>query len=431
MTLETHQADSLPGMPNVEANAPVYLTEATEKTPITYIGQPHTNSSTANSKTNKAWTLPLGEATSAAYSWPDAPDSDVVDNPNAKEPSYQMTQALQAIPGYETTTVRKGKPHKKKDVPISRDFQQKFQELPAPLSKADAHGVLKDHVSHKCCYGKRVINDLEVDKVINVPVHQYKLSTFTETRQTIRLFEPFKGQKIDNLNNPFPPTIWEVKNSPDSLWKKHTKKCTVPQSSTIETCHGCTGRGFNKCYRCLGRGTTKCKKCKGTGKAKADNCLECAGSGNRRCQLCRGHACIVCSVCQGYKQLHFYIQLISDFNVLEDEVWLNATKVSTKSLQKLKKSKVIETENIMVSPIINYSFGDVNNASDSLVTKHSKEPTKCIIQQRHVLFALPVVEGQYVWKRRIKSFWVYGHERLVYAPEYPESCCGRCACTIV
>ncbi|XP_071957801.1 protein SSUH2 homolog [Antedon mediterranea] len=409
-------------MPDVETRANSNTTAGV------YPGVSHDTITTYKSPNTAtvAWSLPDGDAKNAAYSWPDSPDQDVVDNPNAKEPQYKMTQALQAIPGYETTTVRQGKPHPKPNQAVQKNISQQFQSLPNPINKTEAKEALTLHVSQQCCYGKRVINDIDVEQVINLPIHKYKLRTFTETRETIRVFEPFKGQTVDGHNNTLTPMLWNVNNEPDAMWKKHTKACNVPKTSTIETCHGCTGRGFNKCYRCQGRGTTFCKKCKGTGKVKETGCVQCGGTGHPNCQLCRGHACIVCSVCQGHKQLHFYIKLLSKFDIIENEIWLNPTKVANKNLQKSHKIKVIETEATTVSPIANYHIGDVNTASDDMISKHAVDSTKRIVQQCHVLVALPSVEAKYDWKRKTKSFWVYGEENKVYAPDYPESCVRRC-----
>ena len=51
------------------------------------------------------------------------------------------------------------------------------------------------------------------------------------------------------------------------------------------------------------------------------------------------------------------------------------------------------------------------------------------IPQRQMLRAVPVSEIHYEWKDCNSRFWVYGHDKKVHAPDYPQKCC--CGCVII
>ena len=45
-----------------------------------------------------------------------------------------------------------------------------------------------------------------------------------------------------------------------------------------------------------------------------------------------------------------------------------------------------------------------------------------ILQQRHLLEAIPVAEVKFELGGKQGRFWVYGQERLCYIPKYPSKC---------
>ncbi|KAH3785511.1 hypothetical protein DPMN_163602 [Dreissena polymorpha] len=49
--------------------------------------------------------------------------------------------------------------------------------------------------------------------------------------------------------------------------------------------------------------------------------------------------------------------------------------------------------------------------------------------QRHQVKIIPVTQALYKWKGAYSDFFVYGFEKKVYAPNYPQQCC--CGCSIL
>ena len=60
---------------------------------------------------------------------------------------------------------------------------------------------------------------------------------------------------------------------------------------------------------------------------------------------------------------------------------------------------------------------------------HTDVSIICYISQRQILRAVPVTEIDYSYKKQGSKFWVYGLERKVHSPDYPEQCC--CGCNIL
>lgn len=74
-----------------------------------------------------------------------------------------------------------------------------------------------------------------------------------------------------------------------------------------------------------------------------------------------------------------------------------------------------------VCPISTFSVEEVNAASRRMVrSSHSSWPQCRIIQQRHLLRAVPVTRVQYRWRDTSGSVFIFGVDHSIYWPDYPE-----------
>ncbi|XP_077985483.1 protein SSUH2 homolog [Glandiceps talaboti] len=378
------------------------------------------------------WQPPGGEANQPSFNWADAPDTEVEDNENAEEPAYPMNQALQSIPGYEFTSVKESKPV---SPPNLNAFVQTAPENFTSVTDIDddsAKEALMKHINSHCCYGKKPAREMEIETVVPSSAYHYTISTSTEQRTTVRLFEPYKGEDVEKAGTVGPPGVWDMNIPPDNLFFEHEKIVNVPYTSTVDVCHGCNGRGFSKCYRCKGLGKVRCKKCKGKGMKKNEPCKHCAGKGKRRCFRCNGHAVITCSICEGYKQLRFYIIIKAKFIVHKDDQVEGKTPVPKEQLKGVEGETLYQAEGNLVNPISTFNVVEVNDISRKFVEKHrTKWTSERILMQKHNLRGVPVSEASYKWKEKPGQFWVYGNEHKVYFPKYPHNCCCCYCCTII
>ncbi|KAH3860369.1 hypothetical protein DPMN_023267 [Dreissena polymorpha] len=83
-----------------------------------------------------------------------------------------------------------------------------------------------------------------------------------------------------------------------------------------------------------------------------------------------------------------------------------------------------------VWPIDSYPVPEINQNSVKLVQTHrTKWPNEMIHKQRQTLRGVPVTEVHFTWENQNFRYWIYGSERRVYAPDYPQQCC--CGCTLI
>ncbi len=83
--------------------------------------------------------------------------------------------------------------------------------------------------------------------------------------------------------------------------------------------------------------------------------------------------------------------------------------------------------NIQVHPVTGCSDNAVNDASRQLVESHAVSfPTERILTQRHWIRLVPVSEARCDYKGKNFSFWVYGEDNNVHAPDYPQQMCMGC-----
>ncbi|XP_072049171.1 protein SSUH2 homolog isoform X2 [Amphiura filiformis] len=393
---------------------------------------PYVPMSPQASSTGGRWIAPPGETDTPSFVWPDAPDTDVADNDKAREPTYKPTQAFKAIVGYEKTTIKESEPVQRPQPPQPSSSQQQFKGEAAGLAEEDAHKVLKAFVGKKLCYGKRPVEEMEIKDVAHSSAVHYSLETFIECRTTKRVHRPMRGETYPLHRKDLTPSgVWQVENPPDQIWAVDEKSIPVPNTSTIETCHACGGKGFNKCFRCKGRGKTTCKHCKASGKKGSNPCPYCHGNGRQRCFRCNGWACISCSVCEGYRKLEFYIQITSNFKVKQGDYLHNpGKKFPAKLLKDVDGEMLFEEENQMVSPLTTFPTQDVNTQSQQLLQKQLSVKTERVLLQRHRVKGIPIAEVSYTWQTKDGRYWVYSMDKRVYAPDYPHSCCC-CRCVIL
>ncbi len=121
-----------------------------------------------------------------------------------------------------------------------------------------------------------------------------------------------------------------------------------------------------------------------------------------------------------------------------------------------------------VAPLYDYHANEmVNTVSQRMVEYHSKEwPTCRILSQRHMLRSIPVSRMDCIWKDKVVldsvvlrlllyallsamafprvpsvvnpshgcpprvvqtfAYWIYGSDKRLHAPAYPQACCACC-----
>eukprot|EP00057_Strongylocentrotus_purpuratus_P014385 XP_011668859.1 PREDICTED: protein SSUH2 homolog [Strongylocentrotus purpuratus] len=148
------------------------------------------------------------------------------------------------------------------------------------------------------------------------------------------------------------------------------------------------------------------------------------------CFTCHGHGQITCCTCKGRGSLKFFIQLtVNWINHMNDNI-VERTALPDELIRNVTGQVAFKEENARIWPINHFPDQAINQASRELVQQHSGAfQQERILQQRHQVRIIPVAESLCRWKEKNFSFFVYGFERKVHAPDYPQQCC--CGCTIL
>ncbi|XP_072928592.1 protein SSUH2 homolog [Hemitrygon akajei] len=306
---------------------------------------------------------------------------------------------------------------------------QSDQQWSLPSITEDvARQALVKYASEHVTYSSRPAEEMVFKELKPYNMYRYRLQSFTESRSPEWKSEPYAGQTIDSSGFGNPPPPWEVPVDIPEMFEKKKKKVQVPNTASVKGCHRCMAMGKLPCSDCLQTGRVKCTMCDGRGSMFGNDsrCNLCMGNGTKSCGSCSGHGQQKCKVCQGCGQLYFYIQLTVKWeNNSFEEVIEQQCGFPTKKLSKVAGKKLFSDQQIQVHPILGFPDPRVNQISQQGTQAHWTQfgKTSRIIQQRHTVELIPVTEVHFQWKNKEHSYYVYGTENKVYAPEYPGKKC--------
>uniref|UniRef100_T1J670 Ssu-2 homolog n=1 Tax=Strigamia maritima TaxID=126957 RepID=T1J670_STRMM len=326
-------------------------------------------------------------------------------------------ESLNLVPGYEfvtydvSTVVPPPREHKLSTISEFRRNVSNFNAISLSLeskkllqiNEDEAIEALASHVRGHCCYGDKPLRELTLSKILCSSTFHYKLETFTEKRQIAWSFEPYNGDDLGSTSIDYPPQPWEIDVPQPSVFINHIQ-CThchgegqiVHLSGYREHCSVCQTKGVEKCYKCSGLGYHVCKTCAGRG------------------------------------QIKVFIRLnVSWTNHIDDHV-SEKTDLPSKLVKRVSGHLILDDQQANVCPINHFPDITVNAASEQLLRHHAEKfKDERIILQRHQVRLVPVNEVNYKWRGRPFKFYVYGHEKEVYVPDYPQTCCwGLTDCVI-
>uniref|UniRef100_A0A672VFM0 Ssu-2 homolog n=1 Tax=Strigops habroptila TaxID=2489341 RepID=A0A672VFM0_STRHB len=184
-----------------------------------------------------------------------------------------------------------------------------------PMTEAAARRALLRFMSSRCCYGSRAAGDLAIQCL-----RQYRLETFSESRLSEWVFEPFTS-------------------------------------------------------KCHGHGRSKCRVCHGAGQVRSWETFCQAAFPiplSTGCNTCSGRGSKTCVTCQGEKKLQHFKQLVVTWknNVFEfvSEHHLN---FPGELLSKVSGESIFKDENVMVYPIIDFPEPEISLASQRAIAEHN------------------------------------------------------------
>lgn len=380
---------------------------------------------------------------------PGVDDSDTDDEPGAEAPDPPSEDDEAAphdkycikIPGLADGDVDLDE--EKESGPPPVEEKEEPQEPPmetfrdiSNMTEPEVRDAMLRYVKENCCYGKGAAIDMKYDKVHPDTGYHYTLETYGEKRTTSWQEKPHnQGDPCDGPENGTPPGPWDMTCVCRELWKNQCVNLETPHTSVVHQCKRCKCTGKITCGRCTGRGTRRCGVCRGRGSKRVKTkhgyrrrtCWTCGGDGRITCGRCSGSGKITCPKCKGCCYVRVYLELKVNFvNHLDWGVY-ETTEMPNELIRDGTGTTILQDERLLVHPITTFKFEAVNVQSKKLTNLHlERYKSERILMQRHKLDAVPVCEVDFTFGDDKGQFWVYGHERKVYAPTYPHQCCWGC-----
>lgn len=292
------------------------------------------------------------------------------------------------------------------------------------ISEEAAKQALVEYAEKKCCYRTSPAVNMVVEKLQPFCIYRYRLESYIEARTLKRNFEPYYGNEIDS--NGTPPSLWEMNVDTPPMFEAGQKRFIVPHTSSLETCHRCSGTGRIICWTCGGTGRASCISCGGSGRQYNGNtCWGCSGSGRRICTICTGGR-ITCDTCFGRNRLHFFTEMeVIWKNIDSPFVTDQDSGLPMDRYKKVTGKKIFVDEQPMVLPVMSFPDPMVNSVSLSYVQQHNAQfaDNPRIIRQRQTIEQVALIKVNYTWGEEPHTYFVYGEENKVYTDNYPAKCC--------
>nr|XP_018915068.1 PREDICTED: protein SSUH2 homolog isoform X1 [Bemisia tabaci] len=304
------------------------------------------------------------------------------------------------------------------------------------LAEKQARTHLKSYVSKHSCYGKAPVKTMIITDMQSFSTFHYQLDSFVEMREVAWVFEAWNsGLPVEERGEGQAPLPWEIEVEPERLFQDEVRVIQVPHTSVLKSCHRCFGVGTNFCNECKGKGWIRCLHCHGDGftadSEYRERCFYCRASnhgyGRMDCNKCRATGKMGCPQCENSGLIICYIQLTVTWKVNSSEFILERTGLPRKLISEVSGEIVFNEQNSIVGPISDFPEEAMVNASNRLIKKHHRlYADQYIICQRQRIRVVPVALIKYTWKGHDGEFFVYGIEKKVHAPDYPQTCCWGC-----
>ncbi|XP_054290915.1 protein SSUH2 homolog isoform X2 [Macrosteles quadrilineatus] len=309
------------------------------------------------------------------------------------------------------------------------------------LTEQEAREALLTHIGKHSCYGRDTANSHLITSLEASSAFHYQLETFTERRENSWAHTAFSTMtEIDGPDNGPAPLPWDIAVSPRGMFEAEVKTLWVPHTSSVKHCFRCNSQGSVACQECHSKGWVRCLHCNGDGFTSEfdykERCVFCRSSthgfGRLDCLRCKASGRILCQPCEGTGLMIYYILLTITWKTNISEYIKKSVSLPEKFFRFVTGEEVFSQIGERIKPLTEFPQEEVNEASKNLINNHiSTFVDQKILMQRQTVRAVPITHVRYKWKGHEGQYFVFGEENRVHAPDYPQTCCWGCICTIL
>ncbi|PAA49174.1 hypothetical protein BOX15_Mlig027209g2 [Macrostomum lignano] len=319
------------------------------------------------------------------------------------------------------------------DEPNDTEYKPLPKDIPKDVGRLDGKSVrdaLLKYVQSQSCWRTGAAESMELSDLKLNSAIVYRCEMFVEERKVKWKSTGYKkGDSIDPPKAGSAPMPWELEMKPSNQWKEDKLKKEVPHTCSVRKCWYCKGKGKVRCRECKGKEFFACDHCSGSGEQEGPEgpqpCGICSGSGQRACGRCHGHGNYKCKTCDGHKKLKWYVQNQTKWETHSEDKIHEETALPDHLVSEVKGQEVYCDENAVLVPLSDFPEEHIQKFSKELlpamIAKYKKDGR--ILAMRHKVLVTPVTEVSWKFDGHGGKFFVYGLDRKVYFPDYPQQCC--------
>uniref|UniRef100_A0A3P8ZCK2 Uncharacterized protein n=1 Tax=Esox lucius TaxID=8010 RepID=A0A3P8ZCK2_ESOLU len=301
----------------------------------------------------------------------------------------------------------------------------------SPLSEQTIHDVLVDWLRNKPLSSTAAAKGMVITNVAHEVVYCYKLETFTEHRSLSLRFEPLckapeatASPTTAELKEPQP---WKVPVTPAKMFHNQVFNYRLNYTNRVTGCSYCQEQKWVMCKACRASTRVRCPVCRAHGRFTKKPCRACKDKKMVTCMSCMALGRVCCEMCLGVGQLCYFKELRVDFQCHVTRYLLGLPGgIPEDRICHAVGEILYAGSGQKVQPISTFPVEEINAASLRMVqASQSNRHQCCVVQQRHLLRAVPVSRVQYRWRDTSGSVFIYGSDHSVYWPDYPNGSLGK------
>ncbi|ESO05248.1 hypothetical protein HELRODRAFT_171606 [Helobdella robusta] len=177
----------------------------------------------------------------------------------------------------------------------------------------------------------------------------------------------------------------------------------------------------------------RCVNCSGSGKLcrldvhgqkHLETCWHCRGTGRKKCSTCSGDGRLLCEACDGCKSVKSFNKLHVQYKNLYSDYIISPSEFPEQLLKEANGVYLLDQIQPKLKPITDETLDDISLSSQTFHQQHIiKSKNSRIIMQRQRIKLVPLSECSYNWLDVDGTFWIYGKDRQIHAPDNPQQLC--------
>ena len=276
--------------------------------------------------------------------------------------------------------------------PVIQDFEQE------KISEQQIRALLLNQVKRKITYSRKPVNKMIINDILTYNGYFYQLKTLVEERVESERQRIYHRKEIIDGCNFGSVHIWDIRVEPPSTFVECIRGAVrVPHTDEIRSCKECAGSGQ------VSTSETTINSDASTS----------SHSSPQICSTCRGAGCSI-----------WNREFKSKFKVESQELLTVKPEVIGCNIFEAGVVELLNRTSERATPLEDGQFVDQTVLEFARRAVAKDFVSKAIRRQQEVICAIPIVQVTYTLEGKSGTFHLYGTNRKVHFPNYPNRKCS-------